>query len=312
MEAIKDKFIDFIITQKCTYKCAYCSQSKCQQSVKNDASQETIHAFYRLLDKTDKDFEITITGGEALLHPNFFEIIEQVKLRGFKINLITNLSFKIEQYQKIFDLLDENLNRFDISFHIDEIQSFNSMLEKLEKFIDLKPKHTKTTFYIPLYNINSKKESKIDKVIRLAKKHNIEYRFQKIRFLNQYKKYYSDKYKSNHEKLKTFSMLCYAGSKSAVIYENGDVYRCYSSRFLKSNYLGNLNDKNFKLNEKNLPCIQKYCTCPKPKLYNQILPQKNYILASFIAMVNLFYLPIKLLKNKNIIKRKLAQLIKTH
>ena len=31
-------------------------------------------------------------------------------------------------------------------------------------------------------------------------------------------------------------------------------------RFLKTNYLGNLNDKDFNLNDKNLPCTQKYCT----------------------------------------------------
>jgi len=108
----KNKFIDFIITQKCTYRCKYCSQSKGQVAICENASSETIQAFYRLLDKIDKDFEITITGGEAMLHPDFFGIIKEVKLRGFKINLITNLSFKIEQYQKVFDT-----NRFCYSLY---------------------------------------------------------------------------------------------------------------------------------------------------------------------------------------------------
>ena len=111
MKAIKDKFIDFIITQKCTYRCKYCSQSKGQVAICENATSETIQAFYRLLDKIDKDFEITITGGEAMLHPDFFEIIKEVKLRGFKINLITNLSFKIEQYQKVFEILGDSLIR---------------------------------------------------------------------------------------------------------------------------------------------------------------------------------------------------------
>ena len=31
---------------------------------------------------------------------------------------VDNLSFKIETYQKIFDLLGDNLNRFDVGFHI--------------------------------------------------------------------------------------------------------------------------------------------------------------------------------------------------
>ena len=65
MENECKKFIDFIITQKCTYKCPYCSQSKEQDLKNNEASQETINSFFKLLNTLDKDFEITITGGEA-------------------------------------------------------------------------------------------------------------------------------------------------------------------------------------------------------------------------------------------------------
>ena len=96
MENEAKKFIDFIITQKCTYRCKYCSQSKNQQDCHNDANIETINSFYKLLDKIEKDFEITITGGEAILHPDFFEIIKTVKMQGFKINLITNLSLTVK------------------------------------------------------------------------------------------------------------------------------------------------------------------------------------------------------------------------
>ena len=146
MENESNKFIDFIITQKCTYKCKYCSQSKKQQKCQNDATIETINSFYKLLDKIEKDYEITITGGEAILHPNFWEIIQTVKMQGYKINHITNLSIKLETYERIFDLLQDSLNKYDISFHLDEIQNFSLMLEKLEKFLEFKPKNTKTTF----------------------------------------------------------------------------------------------------------------------------------------------------------------------
>lgn len=310
MEAITDKFIDFIITQKCTYRCKYCSQSKEQVEKCENASYETLQAFYRFIDNLDKDFEITITGGEAMMHPDFFEIINQVKLRGFKINLITNLSFKFEQYQKVFNLLDDNLNRYDISFHIDEIQNFNMMLEKLENFLLTKPENTKTTFFIPLYEINSKKESKIDKIIRIAKKYNIEYSFQKIRFLNTYKKYYSEKYVSTQKKIKTFGKFCYAGSKSAVIYENGNVYRCYSSRFSKVNFIGNLKDKDFQLNKDCSVCTKALCTCPKPSKYFQILEEEDLVAALKDSCVDLIYLPYFIYKNAKIIKTKIKQKFK--
>ena len=301
------KFIDFIITQKCTYKCPYCSQSKAQSCKYNEADIETIDSFYKFLDSLDKSYEITITGGEAILHPNFFEIIEQTKKRGFKINLISNLSFKIETYIKIFELLEDSLNYFDISFHLNQIQDFNKTLEKAEIFLKNKPENTKTTFFIPLYLIDKKSEQKIDKLIKLAKKYDIQYSFQKIRFLDKYKKSQNEKYISHHKKEQTFGYYCHAGSKSAVIYENGNAYRCYSSRFSKSNFLGNIKDKNFKLNQYANVCTNKTCTCPKPKAYNQITNDKNYKIAIKTTLLNLINLPKAIIQNREIIKAKIKQ-----
>lgn len=306
METEAKKFIDFIITQKCTYRCKYCSQSKNQTKNCQEATEQTINAFYKLLDNIEKDYEITITGGEAILHPEFFNLIKEVKNKGFKINLITNLSFKLEQYQKIFDLLDENLNRFDVSFHIDQIQNFNLMLEKLEEFMLLKPKNTKTTFFIPLDKIDTKKELKIDKILRMAKKYSADYSFQRIRFLNDMKNN-NEKYISHHQKRKTFAKLCFAGCESAVIYENGEAYRCYSSRFNYSNYLGNINDSEFKLADGAFACTSLCCNCPKPQVYNQICIEKDYIEALQDTGRNVINLPKLIIKNKEIIIAKIKQ-----
>lgn len=307
---MKDKFIDFIITQKCTYNCPYCSQSKMQAKCKNNASDDTIKAFYNFLDNIENDFEITITGGEALLHPKFFEIINKIKQKGFKINLISNLSFKIEQYQKIFDLLNDDLNRFDISLHIDQIQNFNLAAEKLEKFINLKPKTTQMTIFIPLYNIDDKKELKIDKILRIAKKYNINYSFQKIRFLNEYKKTYEEKYISTHKKIKSFGKMCFAGCYSAIIYEDGNAYRCYSSRFSYSNYLGNINDFDFALNECAQVCSKSCCNCPKPLVYNQITDEEDFKSALINKGKNILYLPNMAFLKRKIVLQKIRQFFK--
>ena len=307
MENESNKFIDFIITQKCTYKCKYCSQSKKQQKCQNDATIETINSFYKLLDKIEKDYEITITGGEAILHPNFWEIIETVKMQGFKINLITNLSFKLETYERIFDLLQDSLNKYDISFHLDEIQNFSLMLEKLEKFLEFKPKNTKTTFFIPLYNVDTKKELKIDKILRLAKRHNIEYEFQPIRFLNKYKEEYSEKYDVIPQKQNNYGKLCYTGCESAVIYEDGNAYRCYGSRLLKSNYLGNIKEHDFQLNDYALTCTNCACMCPKPKKYNQICIEKDYQKAIKESIRDTIFLPETIVRHRKTLLSKLKQ-----
>lgn len=301
----KEKFIDFIITQKCTYNCVYCSQSKCETKNKNSANKKTLKNFLSFLDKIEKDFEITITGGEAISHPDFFDLIEKIKDKGFKINLISNFSFDIENYKKVFEILDETLINYDISFHFSEIikqyKNIDILIKKLENFLFFKPKTTSVTFLFPMYDMDNKKTNILNTLLEFAKKHEIKTTYQQIRFLDNY----LDK---QTKKQKTFSKICYAGAKSAVIYEDGSVYRCYSSRFFKSNFLGNINDKNFKLFKKPIPCVFNSCNCPKPIIYNQLTEKKNLPLASLYRILNFVYLPFFILKNTSIIKTKILQL----
>lgn len=302
-----NKFIEFIITKKCTYNCSYCLKVHPQLCRFDEASIEVIDGFYRFLDNLEHDFEISITGGEAILHPHFFEIIEQVKKRGFKVNLFTNLSFKIETYQKIFDLLGDNLNRFDVGFHINQIQNFNLMLEKLEIFLKNKPKNTKTDFFIPLLDVDAKKENKIDKIVRVAKRNSINCRFQEIHSLAKFKKEYSDKYPSSKFKVKSFAKFCFAGCESAVIYEDGSMYRCHSSRFLKSNYLGNVCDDSAKLINSAVVCSNICCSCYKHQAYNQLCVEKDEKESCKNLFFDMINLPKMIIKNKQLFVVKIKQ-----
>lgn len=304
------KFIDFIITQKCNQNCLYCSQSKLEQEEKNHASSEIIDCFLKFIKTLDREFEITITGGEAILHPRFFEIIEKVANLGFKINLISNFSFQMEIYHKIFKITENKLNRLDISLHLDEIKDFNLTIEKLKQFLSEKPKQTKTNILIPIFKLTEKKEKEIIKIKSIAYKYNTNVSFQHVRILNQYIKYNKKEqsyFLDQENSKKTYAHLCQAGQNSAVIYEDGSVYRCYSSRFSIKNYLGNIKNKNFKLKNKPQICTQKFCTCPKPKQYNQIEQQKNYIIALKDSFINSIFLPILTIKQIKILKRKLRQ-----
>ena len=308
-----EKFIDFIITQKCNQNCIYCSQSKPEQKEKNHASSETIDNFLNFIKTLDKDFEITITGGEAILHPRFFEIIEKLSNQNFKINLISNFSFKLETYHKIFNLAQKNLNRLDISLHLDEITNFDFTLEKLEQFLKDKPNYIKTVILIPIFKLTNEKEEKIKKIITLAEKYQTKTDFQHVRILNKYIKYTKkeEKYFINKPaKTKSYAHYCKAGQYSAVIYEDGSVYRCYSSRFKIKNYLGNIKNKNFRLNTKAQICTQKYCTCPKPKQYNQIETKKSYLNANIDFFINQIFMPILIFKHYELLKEKLKHLFK--
>lgn len=305
---VQKSFIDFIITQACSFKCRYCSQSKAQAKNYYFADDKTLKSFYKLLDKLDKNFEITITGGEAMLHPKFFEIITKVTSEGFKLNLITNGSMPEENYKKVFEIANKNLNNFDISFHLDEIKDFNSYILKIDRILNIIPKCSKTNFYIPIYKLNQSKKEKIEIITNLAKKYFIEIEFQHIRILDKYIRYSKEEQKFflNEKPPTTRGKLCFSGFKSVVIYENGECYRCYSSRFLKTNRIGNINSKNFRLNSEPLICTKKFCTCPKPKKYGQItdIKAKGAIIAD---LKNILMFPYLFLKNKDIVIQKLKQ-----
>ncbi len=306
-----NKFIDFLITQKCTFKCEYCSQSKRWHKHLDSANDEIIESFFRLLNTIDKDFEITLSGGEALLHPRFFEIIQTTKERGFKINLISNFSFELEKYKKIVDILDDSLLRMDISLHLDEIKNLKDTISKIDEFLKHKHKNTKITLLIPVYKINDKKRKKIELIKQFALLKNIPVDFQHIRILNKKIKYSKKEspYIKTESSESTFAKLCFAGVKSAVIYEDGSVYRCYSSRFLKSNYLGNIKDKNFKLKTKPQVCTMKYCNCPKPKQYGQITNKKAPLKAYIYKIANFIFVPFLMIKKRKLIKAKIKQLL---
>ena len=307
------KFIDFIITQKCTYNCSYCSQAKCMNKNPKEADNDVIKAFLEFISKLDKDFEITITGGEAILHSKFMNLIYEIKKMGFKINLISNLSFEIKTYVEIFDLLKENLNNFDLSFHLDEIKDFDYTLAKLDQFINFKPKYVSMNIFIPIFKLNDEKIAKINKIEKLAKQYDIPFYYQQIRYFGKKQKVSSleQEYFKEYKTIKSFSRQCFAGCKSAIIYENGDVYRCYSSRVMKNYYLGNIKDKKFALSSDKSPCLMKNCSCPKFNDYGQIANDKADILQLFpLVAYNCINLPTLVVDNFDKIYNKILQKFK--
>jgi len=303
------KFIDFIITRKCTYKCVYCSQNKEFEDEKKSAAKSTIDAFLNFLDKIDNSYIITITGGEAILHPDFYYLINEIKKKDFKINLITNLSFPTDVYRGIFNILKENLNGFDISAHLDEISDFNKFLKKFDEFIKFKPLNCETNLFIPIFKLDKVKKDKIKKLSLLAKTNSINVKYQHIRFLDNYTPLdeAEKKFFENEKIIESYGRYCKSGCDSCVIYEDGNAYRCYSSRFRKSNYLGNINKYDFKLRKQKCVCSSKNCLCGKPLKYGQLENEKSTAKAALSTIYDVINMPFLIWKNRKITKAKIKQ-----
>ncbi len=305
--------IDFLITQKCNYRCEYCSQSKKFYKNTKAASDETIEAFLNFIKKLDKTFEITVSGGEPLTHPRFFDVITEIKNQNLKLTVISNFSFPIKSYKKIVDIMGENLTELFVSYHGSQVENFEEFKNKAKEFNALKPTNTKFTVASVLSdeNVDNLKELSV-----FLKENNINFSLQHMRIKNSYVEYKKEAKEFLAQNAlpepgrisNSFGKMCHSGEKFLLIYENGDAYRCYSSRFNKAHSMGNIKNKNFKLFNAPMPCMNLRCTCPKPISYNMLdFKHSNYPKAAALLIKNALYLPSLIIKNADILKAKIEQ-----
>jgi len=95
------KYLFLELTKKCNMACEHCG-SNC--STTTSGSELTTEQWKEFILYASKQFDnnrvvFCITGGEPLLHPDFFEIVKTIKKAGFKWGLTTNgLMIKDAEY----------------------------------------------------------------------------------------------------------------------------------------------------------------------------------------------------------------------
>lgn len=97
--------MSWMITGKCNYSCLHCFNAADNAPI---MSEWTLEEANRLIEQAQKCGinAFTITGGEPMLHKNFFEIVESIYAHGMHLeDLNTNGSFldqtALEQFRKI-------------------------------------------------------------------------------------------------------------------------------------------------------------------------------------------------------------------
>jgi MoaA/NifB/PqqE/SkfB family radical SAM enzyme len=101
----------FELTYKCNFRCLYCYVSPGKKK------ELTTAEVFSILDqlKGAGTFHIGFTGGEPLLRPDIFKILEYAKQCGFRISLLTNGFLIDKSAVKRIASLGTSLNRVDIS-----------------------------------------------------------------------------------------------------------------------------------------------------------------------------------------------------
>lgn len=265
-----NKILEFQITNECNYNCSYCSQGLSRQKINTNshANDKVIDSFIVLLERLSQSWTVGLVGGEATIHPRFFEVCEQIKKNKHKLHLVTNFSLPIKKFKKLVDITGDALSFLGVSLHLECIKSINSFIEKV---VELNAYKNINTSLRPLSVLTEQNIDILIKIKQALLDSGIALNFQVHKTIeNNIFKYSEEsliKMKENkiiinpHGILtkKTFGTICHTGYQGFVINNKGDVKRCYQNQSLFN--LGNIIDEKYCLYSRPLPCLADTCNC---------------------------------------------------
>lgn len=261
------------VTKRCNLDCEYCFGKITDASVKVHSIK--IDELIETLDKTDKTFRISFTGGEPTLIPNFVEACKAITEKhyiSFNSNLISN---SLNYFSKSIN--PKRVLHIHASFHYDELINKNLLDRFIQNFNFLKGMgfniYSEVVAYPNIIN-------KLDAINKIAKNNLISLTF--APFYGNYEgKNYPESY-SNLE-LKFFGIssadiscfsqkgeICNAGYNVAVVFSNGNVYPCHQIK----TKIGNIYE-GIEFNKDLVKCPAKKCGCPLNK-YDEYLFKQTY------------------------------------
>ena len=98
------ELIDLKITDYCPIGCSYCYQNSTTKGL--HASLGSLREIIPELYENKGLFEIAIGGGEPTMHPNFIEILEDIKNKGIVANFTTKSNIWLKDYSKASKILN--------------------------------------------------------------------------------------------------------------------------------------------------------------------------------------------------------------
>lgn len=78
------------ITHACNLRCRHCYQNDYRSSLTPEQMYAILDKYTDFVEKNGYFGQINLTGGEPLLHPEFFALAGEIKRRGFRLGILTN------------------------------------------------------------------------------------------------------------------------------------------------------------------------------------------------------------------------------
>lgn len=78
------------ITHRCNLRCRHCYQEDFTQITPADQLYQILDKYSDFVSQNGFAGQVNLTGGEPLLHPEFFALAREIKGRGFRLGIMTN------------------------------------------------------------------------------------------------------------------------------------------------------------------------------------------------------------------------------
>lgn len=144
----------FVVTwdlgRRCNYDCSYCPAHRHDNFSAHAKLEELKHTAEFLFEyaatiaehRLDKNFDVSFTGGEPTVNPNFIEFSKYIKseyTRRFsdKFNLRLDLTTNGAMSKKMADAVIENFDHVTVSYHVEADDRLRlSVIERIKQFKD--------------------------------------------------------------------------------------------------------------------------------------------------------------------------------
>ncbi len=237
-------YIAVFLTLRCNFNCSYCINSFSGRKIPNDITipaQDWINVLNRLVSR--EDLPVTIQGGEPTLHPGFIEIINSLK-KDLKIDILTNLSFNVEEFiDKVNPLRFKRISPYPairISYH-PEFMDLHQLVKKAAKL-------HKAGFPIGIYAIEFPwEETRIQVLKKTCEGEGIIFKTKE--FLGKYHGNIFGTYIYPEAVRREKREKCKCRTSELIIGPSGDVFRCHHDLYSNFNSIGNLNEQDFAIQD---------------------------------------------------------------
>ena len=252
-------YIALFLTLSCNLACPYCINLNEKGSSRSSVNKKQIKPYewvefinrLCLVDEEGnirRDIPLTLQGGEPTMYKGFYEVVNGVSSR-FKLDLLTNFMFDVDEF--IQKVPVEKFTReakyaaIRVSYHPGQ-NEIGDLIIKHHKMRD-------AGFYVGIYSVATPQNMEhIKEVQEKCKQEGIDFRVKE--YLGFDGKKWHGTFKYQDAIFQTIEKYCECKTTELIVGPNGGVYRCHSDLYENRIPIGNILDRDFRIQDIYRPC----------------------------------------------------------